>query len=65
LNLVIPEVLNEITTNPNGALSNIFDVSNYSDQQMDIINMIPNGIDDFDTLFDQYIIGNVEPVVFN
>jgi hypothetical protein len=65
LNLVIPEILNEITTNPNGALSNIFDVSNYSDQQMDIISMVPNGTDDFDTLFNQYIIGNVEQVVFN
>ena len=65
LKLIIPEILNELTTNPKGALSNIFDVSNYSDQQMDIITMIPNGTDDFDTLFDQYIIGKVEQVVFN
>ena len=64
LNLIIPEILNEITINPYGALSNIFDVSNYSDQQMDIINIISNDTDDFDTLFDQYIIGKVEQVVF-
>lgn len=55
-----------------GTLSDIFDANNYSSnvdsKQSDLIRMIPitsNGtqVNDFDTTFNQYIIGNINPVV--